>query len=419
MLPRLICAALGLAAATAAASPRPARADDPDPDRTPALTEASFLARMRARAPRYLAATARARAAATWPAAAAVRPNPTVAYEREAVPALATAEDRLRLGWALELGPRRPRAIAAAAAGAHAELLGAAHERALIESDARLAYLDAVHARARRAALEAARGALAELVATLRARATGGDASAYDADRAALELDALDDDGASATRSAELAELRLGALVGEPTTRVAPRDPLTLPAVPAAAGPAPGARADAAAAAARAAQAEHDRAAAQRAWIPRLELVAGLVAGAASGARGLGYVVGVGGELPVLDRGRAAAARSHAEAQRWRSEAAALAQEAIAELTQAQRDLALRVAQAVAHGAGPAARAAELARRASIAYREGDRTILELLDVLRTARHAAVRQLELVYEARRAEIELARARGVGAPGGAP
>jgi len=52
-----------------------------------------------------------------------------------------------------------------------------------------------------------------------------------------------------------------------------------------------------------------------------------------------------------------------------------------------------------------------LQQRATVAYREGDRPILELLDVHRTARHVAVRALDLIYEARRAELAVRRALG--------
>jgi outer membrane protein TolC len=113
----------------------------------------------------------------------------------------------------------------------------------------------------------------------------------------------------------------------------------------------------------------------------------------------------------VFNRGGAAAAHSEAEARRWRSEAHALESDASAEAEQARRELALRIQQAEVYAAGPARRAADLLQRASLAYREGDRPILELLDVHRTARHVAVRALELIYEARRVELAVRRALG--------
>ncbi|HEY5923626.1 MAG TPA: TolC family protein, partial [Kofleriaceae bacterium] len=242
-------------------------------------------------------------------------------------------------------------------------------------------------------------------------RATQGDASSYDAERAQLELDILDDERADVQRELEVAQLRLGAFVGEPATSYVASDALALPAQPSAGAVAAPKRGDVDAARARAREADRERTAARRTWIPRLELVGGLLATTTMSGDWLGYIVGVGGELPVFDAGGAAAARHRAEAKRWEREAAALASDAVAETEQARRDLVLRIAQAEAFAAGPAKRAVDLQRRASVAYREGDRPILELLDVHRAARHARVRALELVYNARRAELALRRASG--------
>jgi cobalt-zinc-cadmium efflux system outer membrane protein len=406
MLPRNTRVVAGLAVALAATTPVPSRADSVAPA---SLDEATFLKRVRDRSPRRHALGDRRRAAQAQIGAASVLPNPTLAYEREAVPGLDTSDDFLRLGITLDLAGRRGLARSAARAGAAAEGLEVDRELFLLEVDARVAYLEAGHAREHAARLEAARVPLAELVAALRSRAKQGDASSYDADRAALELDGLDDERASARRSLEVARLRLGALVGEPTTAYDASDRLTLPARPAV-GSQP-TRPDVDAALARGMQADRELTAAGRSWIPRFELVAGMIASSSMGGDGIGYIVGIGGDLPLFDRGGAAADRSRADAKRWRSEARALANQARGETEQARRELALRIEQAEAYLAGPAQRAVDLARRAGVAYREGDRPILELLDVQRTARHAATRALELVYEARRAELVLHRALG--------
>lgn len=406
MLPRTRAVA-GFAVALAAVSPVTTRADD---SVAPAsLDEATFLKRVRERAPRQHALGDRRRAAQAHAGVASVLPNPTLSYEREAVPSQDTSDDFIRLGFTLDLAGRRGLAGSAARAGAAAEGLDVDRELFVLEIDARLAYLEAAHAREHEARLAAARAPLAELVATLRSRAKQGDASSYDADRAALELDGLDDERATAHRSLEVARLRLGALVGEPATGYDARDALTVPPRPAVAGEP--ARPDVDAALARAMQADRELTVARRSWIPRFELVAGMIASSSMGGDGIGYVVGIAGDLPLFDRGGAAAERSRADAKRWRSEATALANQARGEAEQARRDLALRIEQAETYLAGPATRAADLQRRATVSYREGDRPILELLDVQRTARHAAVRSLELVYEARRAELALRRALG--------
>jgi outer membrane protein, heavy metal efflux system len=405
MLPRTLAVA-GLAVALASVHPGTARAEQRV---TTPLDEATFLKRVRDRSPRQHVFDDRRAAARAQGGVTSVLPNPTLSYEREDVPSLDTSNDYVRLGWTLDVSGRRGLARSAAREGAAADRLDVDRAEALFESDARLAYLDAVYARAHVAQLDAARATLAELVSALTSRATQGDASSYDADRARLELDSLDDERATARRLLETAQLRLGGLMGEPATPYDPTDPLVLPAVPEAV--AKPYRPDVDAALARAKEAQLELRSANRTWIPRLEVVIGMVASKNVGSSGTGYVLGIGGDLPVFDRGGRAADRSRADAKRWRSEADALANEARSDAEQARLDVVLRIDQAKAYLAGPATRAADLERRAVVAYREGDRPILELLDVQRTARHAAGRALELTYEARRAELTLRRALG--------
>jgi outer membrane protein TolC len=409
MLPRITRAVAGLAVTFVAVCPVTTRADQGDAALV-SLDEATFIKRVLETSPRRRALDDRRTAARAQVGAASPLPNPTLSYEREAVPGLAASDDFLRLAWTIDPSGRRGLAGAAARAGAEAERFTVERDAFVLEIEARVAYLDAAHARELAARLDAARIPLAELVETLRSRSRQGDTSSYDADRAALELDGLDDERASARRSREIGRLRLGALLGQPGTAYDPADAFALPAKPADTDVAPH-RPDVDAALSRAAQADRELAAARRGWVPRLELVVGVMRTASMGGDGTGYVVGLGGDLPLFNAGGAAADRSRAEAKRWRSEAQALTSEARGEAELARRDLILRIEQAETYLAGPATRAADLQRRATVAYREGDRTILELLDVQRAARHASVRAVELIYEARRAALTLRLARG--------
>jgi multidrug efflux system outer membrane protein len=408
MLPRITRAVGGLAMTIVMTGAVATRADTRVAP--PTIDEATFLQRVLERSPRHHVHEERRRAATAAVGVASVLPNPKLSYEREAVPGLDVSDDFVRLGWTLDLAGRRGLASNAARAGADAERAAVARDEWLLEIDARSAYLDAVHARLLVQQLDDARKNLAAIVETLQSRASKGDASSYDAERAALELDTLDDERADAQRRLEIAQLRLGALVGEPGASYDASDALALPVRPAADPRAPQ-RADVDAALARASAADRELAAARRTWFPRFDLVVGMMSSSGSSGDGIGYIVGIGGELPIFDGGGAAARRHRADAKRWQSEARALAIEARAETEQARRELALRIAQAEAFAAGPAKRAIDLQRRAAVAYREGDRPILELLDVQRTARHAVVRALELVYEGRRAELALLRASG--------
>lgn len=407
MLPRSNRVVAGLVVALCAASPSHTRAELNGASAS--LDESTFIQKVRERSPRREVFDARRRAASAQVRIAGVLPNPTLSYERESVPSLDSTDDFVRLSWPVDLSGRRGLATAAARANATADRLDADRDAWLFEIEARQAFLDALYARERLARLDASRIPLATLVDALRSRAQQGDASSYDADRAALELDGLDDDRATARRALEVAGLRLGALMGSPATPVAPVGELVLPSSPTAAI-APQ-RADLDAALARAEQADRDLGAARRKWIPRLELMGGMMASSQMGRDGVGYVLGIGGDLPVFDRGGAAADRARADVKRWRSEARALTTEIAGEVVQARRDLEMRIVQAQTYINGPATRAVDIQRRAAVAYREGDRPILELLDVQRTATHAAVRALELIYEARRAELALARVTG--------
>lgn len=399
-------AVVGFVVACAATWSSPSRADEPVSPT--ALDETTFLQRVRERSPRTRALEERARAASADVGVAGVLPNPTVSYEREAVPSLQNVDNFFRLGWTLDLAGRRGLAMRAARAGADAERADVTREQAALVAEARLAYLDAVYARERLARLDAGRVGLSGLVDMLQSRAKQGETSGYDADRAALELATLDDDRATATRELALAQLRLGAFIGEPATPYAASGALALPVAPPVLDPQ---RREIDVARARAAQADAEVSAAKRRWVPRLELLGGMMVSTQTNGDGIGYVVGIGGELPVFDRGGAAASRARANAKRWRAEVNALGVEVRGEVVRARRELELLITQATTYAAGPVTRAADLERRAAAAYREGDRPILELLDVQRTTRQVALRALELVYEACRADIALGRALG--------
>ena len=408
MLSRIHRGAAGLALTLVMAFSRPTHADTRAAPA--AIDEATFLRRVAERSPRRAALHQRGRAAEAAVAVAGVLPNPRVSYEREAVRDPDVSEDFLRLGYPVDLAGRRGLAIDAARAAAAAERATVDRELAVAELDARQAYLDAAYARARLGELDRAQASLAELVEALRSRAAQGDASEFDAERAALELDLFEDERAAVVRELAVARLRLGGLLGEPSTPYDAADPVVLPVRPTGAAAAPE-RPELVAAAARIRQAEHEATAAGRGWIPRLELTVGLLFASGPDADGTGYVVGIAGDLPVLDAGGAGRRRARAEARRWRAEAAAIAAEVSAEVAQARVDLTERIEHAERFRQGPAARAADLARRAAVAYREGDRTIGELLDVERAARAASVRLLGTIYEARRAALALERAMG--------
>ena len=120
-------------------------------------------------------------------------------------------------------------------------------------------------------------------------------------------------------------------------------------------------------------------------------------------------VIGLNLAIPLFDSGAREAARWSAEGARLTAERTAIEQQVRAEVTRAAEALALR-RQAMAE-AGDDAVAAELVATAEVAYREGELGIVALLDAVRTASRARMRDLDRRLDVRLAEIALERAVG--------
>jgi cobalt-zinc-cadmium efflux system outer membrane protein len=122
-----------------------------------------------------------------------------------------------------------------------------------------------------------------------------------------------------------------------------------------------------------------------------------------------GGVLGLHLAIPLFDSGAREAARWTAEGARIAAERTAIEQQVRAEVVRAADALALR-RQAMAE-AGDDAGAAELVTTAEVAYREGEIGIVALLDAVRTASRARMRDLDRRLDVRLAEIALERAVG--------
>lgn len=404
------CAIGAAVAAAVAVAAAPARADEHP---YPALERAALSARLTSGPPAVRAARARVDVAAADVGIAGARPNPSLGWEREAVPGRDAHDDFVRLTVPIDPSGRRGIRAGAARAALDAARADAERTAAEVAHDAHTAYARAAHARQRAVVLDATRAQLAELVDTLAARARGGDAADLDATRAGLELDLLDDLRTTARRDRDDAERALAAALGERGGYTAVDDLRA----PAAGTPAPAARADIEAARHRAEAARREARAAARGWVPELELSIGLMASADGGDVGgagrteLGYVVGLRGTLPFLDRGGAIARRERAEARAWTLEAAALTATASADAERLRARVAALGEQIAAFEAGPRARASALVRRTTSAHRDGARDLLDVIDAHRAARDVELRVLDLLLDRELASIELARSEG--------
>lgn len=149
--------------------------------------------------------------------------------------------------------------------------------------------------------------------------------------------------------------------------------------------------------------------AATRARWPAPVLTGGLKRADSPAERERGGVVGVSLLVPVFDTGAREAARWSAEGARLAAERTAIEQQVRAEVERAVEAL-IRRRQGMAEGASDAL-GAELVSTAEVAYREGEIGVAALLDAVRTASRARLRDLERQLDLRLAEIDLERAVG--------
>jgi cobalt-zinc-cadmium efflux system outer membrane protein len=270
-------------------------------------------------------------------------------------------------------------------------------------------------AQARVEATTADTQAVERLVEVLRIREREGEGSRFDRLRAEQEVAELRQAAVSA--AVELADGRgtVAALLppGFTVTRVsdAPagaRPPLDIEALVI--------RARAARAELRALQFGLDRSALEADAARRSRWATPVVSGGVKRAdtdieRERGGVFGLNLTIPLFDTGGRDAARWTAEGARITAERTAIDQQVRAEVVRAAEALALR--QRSITDAGDDVVAAELVTTAEVAYREGEIGIVVLLDAVRTASRARMRDLERRLDVRLAEIALERAVGEG------
>lgn len=380
------------------------------------ISEAELLRRVEERNPRAEAIAASVDVARAEEAAASILANPSVGYTREEVfpDGGAEADQFVRLAWALDLSGRRGKRIAAARAGTRAAAAEADRSRLELVLAARDTYHDAAYQRARVTILREGRDGLAGAAEAMRARAKAGDVAGYDADRIELELADLDETIAEADAELARSERGVARAAGGGEDRLAASDAPALPPEPsplAALLDAGREHPELRAGRLRAEQARQAGAAARRGWIPSLLLEGGLKTTDAAGETATGYFAGIGIELPIFDHGQGDRARADAARRVAEAETRALEREVPSRIREAHADLTSRREQATTYAQGTAARAADLVRRAETSYREGERSIVELVDAHRTARDTKLRALTLIREAQRAEGDLWRALG--------
>lgn len=385
------------------------------------IGEADVIRLAKARDPQSLAARRGIAVAEAQRAVAALYPNPAIGYTREHFPGRGSvneSEDVLLFTLPIDLSNKRAvrkhlaRAQVAAAGARAARTQSQAVERALS------LFYTIVSEQQRLAIEKAAVGQLVEVSRVVTRRREEGRASGYEQARIEIETEL------ASSRSRQTFE-RLSRGIAELTLRLGVEQTQTRivgsldPSREERGGQGESAEHQAESYASRpslrlARDAGNHTLQASKAsaktWIPKVSVSAGARRGLAEETR-YGYVAGLTVELPFFSRGQGQSAR--AEARRDQAQAITHAAEQrarikggrAAQLMNTSRDELKRFADATGD------RLERLERGATSGYREGRRSILELLDARQLRTSVAIRRLELAFSAKQAELALRAARG--------
>lgn len=381
----------------------------------PVIDEAQLVARIEAHDPRIAGVAATIEAARAEVAAARVRPNPSVAVEREEpfADGEGFATNYVRLTVPFDISGRRGLQIEAADAAARAATGDATQATLELVIAGLRVFDDAARARLHVEILTNARAALVRAVEIARQRGKAGAASGYEIQRFELELAAHDDELVSAQIELRRARAQLAMLVG----RTGELDAATNLDLPATVPPVESLRAratdrgDLRAARLRGEAAARRAGAAGRGWVPTPTLTGGAMTADLGDRTATGYVVGVELSLPVFDRRQGDRARARADRRIADAEAAWLERQIPTAVQTAHHTLTARIAQAQRIATGQLARLDVFLGAAETAFREGNATVVELLDAHRSARAVRIRALELRHQVARDKHALELALG--------
>ena len=381
----------------------------------PSIDEATFVAELEAKDPRIAVAAAKVGAARAEVAEARVRPNPSISIEREVpyVDGTAFATNYLRLSIPLDISGRRGNQIDAAETNVRAATSSATQTKLEAIVEALRIYDEGVRARLYVQILTDARAALVRAVEIARQRSKSGVASGYEVQRFELELAGHDDELASAQIELRRARRQLATLAGrtgELDASGALDLPPSVPAIDVLLAKAND-RGDLRAAKLRENAARQRERAAGRGWIPQPTLTAGAMTADLGTETGTGYIAALSLSIPVFDRGQGDAARAAADRHLADAEARWLQREIPSSVDVAHASLVARIAQAQRVTTAQVDRLETILGAAETAFREGNASVVELLDAHRSARTVRLRALELRYQVARDKRELEHAVG--------
>lgn len=373
------------------------------------LTETDVIRLARARSATVGVARAQVAVMQAAETSATLYPNPSLSWDRTHVPGgglEGESEDTFALSLPIELSGARTARSALARSDTEAARADVSRARSHVTTRAVLVFYDAIHAERRADIVRRTVQRLQEAARVLDRRQSEGTASGYERTRLELELELAKSGLAEAMGRASSARAELGARLGIDAGSTPLRAELDVPAPSRAPVSRPSLRHD------RAAAAEAARAVdgSASAWVPPVTVTGGLHV-----RRGLetryGYVAGVSVALPLFARGQELRAEAQTRSRLSAARVTAAEQDAQVEIRKAESllDSARRERARFRNAVGQ--RVDKLVRAAESGYREGERSVLELLDAERARAEVEGRRLDLSLAEKRADIVLRAARG--------
>ncbi len=386
-----------------------AQPTDAQPAAATPLDEAEVVRIARNLAPAAVVANATDALAVARTRTAAPFPNPAVSWTRETVETgPAGSEDLATMIVPIDIA--RPLATRSLVASEGAWMRA---EASLTRTEAILAavlaYYDVVLAEQRLGVLRESVENLDEAARVLASREAAGTASGYETTRLAIARELSQSQLAEARGSLEGAKASLAALLGvrseslrvsSSLTLLSTRDDLVKGASRAAVRQARASQ--------RLANEAEDRA--KWAWLPTLQLTGGVKHVNNLGG-GYGYVAGVSLSLPIFDHGQAVRAEARAQNKLAAARAEALTRTIAADVVRAQTTYRVARQELKRFETQTSGQIEALLTAAQSGYREGERSIVELLDAQRAQTDVAERRLSLLGTAKRAEARLRAAVG--------
>jgi outer membrane protein, heavy metal efflux system len=381
------------------------------------MTQEQALERFERESPQLRALAGRVAVTRAETRAWSLPPNPAATFSRE--DAAGAKDDFVMLQQSVPLNGRLGLLRSAGSAQVSATEAEVAYQRLLLRSDFRTAVYAVLLAQQRVTLLEAWRRRLQDVVRILRERQQAGEGSVFDRMRGERELT---DAAASLTSqqvALEQARSRLASYLapGTEPAALAVRGDFSfsedraLPPLPEILARAVAMRGDYVSGQRQLERVAFERRAATRVVIPDPILTAGLKTSTAPGRSGKGYVLSVTVPLAVFNRGQADRDRLRATEERTQFEQAARRQQIESDVRAAYEAARLRRQAAADYSRELGNTGTEMTRIAQVAYEEGDRGILELLDAHRVAMQSSLQVLELSWLSKQAEIDLNRSVG--------